>query len=97
MPVAEFTPNDLAVIEYTSGTSGKPKGVKLTNEAFNALSYFQKQSLKNEVGDKFLLIMPPFIAYGLVIGMHDMLCQGQHLLMIPTFTLDFHIEYFCCC
>lgn len=32
--------------------------------------------------------MPPFIAYGLVIGMHDMLCQGQHLLMIPTFTLD---------
>lgn len=88
VPVAEFTPNDLAVIEYTSGTSGKPKGVKLTNEAFNALSYFQKQSLKNEVGDKFLLIMPPFIAYGLVIGMHDMLCQGQHLLMIPTFTLD---------
>lgn len=59
VPVAEFTPNDLAVIEYTSGTSGKPKGVKLTNEAFNALSYFQKQSLKNEVGDKFLLIMPP--------------------------------------
>ena len=68
MPVAEFTPNDLAVIEYTSGTSGKPKGVKLTNEAFNALSYFQKQSLKNEVGDKFLLIMPPFIAYGLCRG-----------------------------
>ncbi|MGM9876155.1 MAG: class I adenylate-forming enzyme family protein [Bacilli bacterium] len=86
--VAEFTPDELAVIEYTSGTSGKPKGVKLANESFNALSYFQKQSLKNEIGDKFLLIMPPFIAYGLVIGMHDMLCQGQHLLMIPKFTLD---------
>ena len=85
---APFTPHELAVIEYTSGTSGKPKGVKLANESFNALSYFQKQSLKNAVGDKFLLIMPPFIAYGLVIGMHDMLCQGQHLLMIPSFTLD---------
>lgn len=87
-PLAPFEENELAVIEYTSGTSGKPKGVKLSNEAFNSLAYFQKQSLKNEVGDKFLLIMPPFIAYGLVIGMHDMLCQGQHLLMIPNFTLD---------
>lgn len=85
---APFQENELAVIEYTSGTSGKPKGVKLSNEDFNSLAYFQKQSLINEVGDKFLLIMPPFIAYGLVIGMHDMLCQGQHLLMIPNFTLD---------
>jgi len=82
------TKDELAIIEYTSGTSGKPKGVMLSNEAFNALAYFQKQSLLNDVGDKFLLIMPPFIAYGLVIGMHDMLCQGQHLLMIPNFTLD---------
>lgn len=85
---APFQENELSVIEYTSGTSGKPKGVKLSNEDFNSLAYFQKQSLKNRVGDKFLLIMPPFIAYGLVIGMHDMLCQGQHLLMIPNFTLD---------
>ena len=79
---------DLAVIEYTSGTSGDPKGVMLGNKSFVGLAHFQHESLKNKVGDKFLLIMPPFIAYGLVIGMHDMLCQGQHLLMIPNFTLD---------
>ena len=85
---AEHKKDELAIIEYTSGTSGKPKGVMLSNESFNALAYFQNQSLINNVGDKFLLIMPPFIAYGLVIGMHDMLCQGQHLLMIPNFTLD---------
>ena len=60
----------------------------LSNESFNSLAHFQFQSLKNNIGDKFLLIMPPFIAYGLVIGMHDMLCQGQHLIMIPNFTLD---------
>ena len=86
--IAEYNENELAVIEYTSGTSGIPKGVMLANESFNSLAHFQFQSLKNNVGDKFLLIMPPFIAYGLVIGMHDMLCQGQHLLMIPSFTLD---------
>ena len=86
--IAEYHEKELAVIEYTSGTSGIPKGVMLANESFNSLAHFQFQSLKNNVGDKFLLIMPPFIAYGLVIGMHDMLCQGQHLIMIPNFTLD---------
>lgn len=85
---APFEKNELAVIEYTSGTSGEPKGVMLSNESFNALSHFQSESCKMEAGKKFLLIMPPFIAYGLVIGMHNMLGQGQHLLMIPNFTLD---------
>lgn len=83
-----FVENELSVIEYTSGTSGEPKGVMLSNESFNALSHFQSESCKMLAGDKFLLIMPPFIAYGLVIGMHNMLGQGQHLLMIPNFTLD---------
>ena len=86
--VVPFVENELAVIEYTSGTSGEPKGVMLSNESFNALSLFQFQSCKMEPGKKFLLIMPPFIAYGLVIGMHNMFGQGQHLLMIPNFTLD---------
>ena len=86
--VAEYKEGELAIIEYTSGTSGIPKGVMLSNESFNSLAHFQFESLKNEVGDTFLLIMPPFIAYGLVIGMHDMLCQGQHLIMVPSFTLD---------
>ena len=86
--LAPYKENELAVIEYTSGTSGTPKGVMLGNESFNSLSHFQFESLKNKPGDKFLLIMPPFIAYGLVIGMHDMLCQGQHLIMIPNFSLD---------
>ena len=85
---APFNENEIAIIEYTSGTSGNPKGVELSNEALNSLAYFQKQSLKLPIGGKFLLIMPPFIAYGLVIGMHDMLCESQELIMIPNFTLD---------
>ena len=86
--VAKHNEDELAVIEYTSGTSGNPKGVMLSDDAFNAIVYFQNQTLDSKIGDKFLLIMPPFIAYGLVIGMHGMLSQGQHLIMIPNFTLD---------
>lgn len=82
------TEDSLAIIEYTSGTSGIPKGVKLSNKSLVSLSHSSRISYKCSVGDKFLLIMPPFIAYGLAIGMHDMLCMGQHLLIIPNFSLD---------
>lgn len=85
---SEFKEKQHACSIFTSGTSGSPKGVKLSNESFCSLSFIQQQMLKNKVGDKFLLIMPPFIAYGLVIGMHNMLCQGQELVMIPNFRLD---------
>ena len=78
-----------SVIVYTSGTSGNHIGAILTNDNFNNFALFQKQSVPDaKIGDKFLLIMPPFIAYGLVIGLHNQLCQGQELIMIPTFTLD---------
>lgn len=82
-----------AIIIYTSGTSGEPKGAISTNESFNSMTYCQHESIINtEVGDKFLLIMPPFIAYGLGIGLHGQLCTGQNLIMVPTFTIDNQAE-----
>lgn len=82
-----------AIIIYTSGTSGEPKGAISTNESFNSMTYCQHDSIINtEVGDKFLLIMPPFIAYGLGIGLHGQLCTGQNLIMVPTFTIDNQAE-----
>lgn len=78
-----------AIIVYTSGTSGEPKGAILSNDAFNGISFAQPESIVNvERGDKFLLIMPPFIAYGLAIGMHGQLCTGQELVMVPNFNID---------
>ena len=85
-PYQEGTP---AIIIYTSGTSGEPKGAIASNETFNNIACSQSFSLcDTKPGDKFLLIMPPFIAYGLAIGMHGQLCRGQELIMIPTFNID---------
>ena len=89
----EYYPNKKAIIIYTSGTSGEPKGAISTNESFNSMTYSQRDSIVNTVpGDKFLLIMPPFIAYGLGIGLHGQLCTGQNLIMVPTFTIDNQAE-----
>lgn len=84
-----YTPNSPAAIVYTSGTSGEPKGAISSNESLNNITMGQKIVLKDTVvGDKFLLIMPPFIAYGLAVGMHGQLCKGQTLVLIPNFNID---------
>ena len=89
VPSAPYKENTPAIIIYTSGTSGEPKGAIASNETFNNISCSQQFSLcDTKPGDKFLLIMPPFIAYGLAIGMHGQLCRGQELIMIPTFNID---------
>lgn len=84
-----YKENAPAVIVYTSGTSGEPKGAVASNETYNNLACSQIMCLKDtDVGDRFLLIMPPFIAYGLAVGMHGQLCRGQELVMVPSFSIE---------
>lgn len=73
-------------IIYTSGTTGVPKGAILTNK--NLLSMVC-QNICADMGwgknDRFLGIMPPFIAYGLVCGFSLPLCLGMRVTIIPKF------------
>lgn len=55
-----------AVIVYTSGTTGEPKGVVLSSDALNAHSFQEKYAnFGFERGKSFLLILPPFIGFGI--------------------------------
>lgn len=84
-----YEENKPAIIVYTSGTSGEPKGAIASNDTYNNIALSQSISLMDtKVGDKFLLIMPPFIAYGLAIGLHGQLCRGQELIMVPSFNIE---------
>jgi len=77
-----------AGIIYTSGTTGIPKGAVMSNGSINSMAQRYQYSVTNlKRGDKFLLIMPPFIAYGLVIGLHSQLCAGQCLALAPDFSI----------
>lgn len=74
------------VIEHTGGTTGFPKGVMLTNDNFNAATFQIKNSpLRLSRKDRFLNIMPPFIAYGMVLGIHTALTYGWQSIIIPKF------------
>lgn len=75
-----------AGIIYTSGTTGVPKGAVLTNKNLLSMVY---QNICADMGwaknDRFLGIMPPFIAYGLVCGFSLPLCLGMRVTIIPKF------------
>lgn len=65
------------VIAYTGGTTGKAKGVLLSNCAANAIAFQYKYAdkvLDFQNGECFLDIIPPFLAYGLFLGVHMALC-----------------------
>lgn len=77
---------DPAVVEYTGGTTGEPKGVLLSNLAVNtsAFHYISADTVLDfQKGQRFLDIIPPFLAYGLFLGIHMPLCVGLEVVISP--------------
>lgn len=72
------------VIVHTGGTTGASKCVMLCDNNFNALAFqFGHCRIKFRRGQRFLNVMPPFIAYGFGFGVHLPLCAGVTSIIIP--------------
>lgn len=74
------------VIVHTGGTTGKSKGVILSNNNLNSSvkqSEFTGQNMISS--DTWMNIMPPFIAYGASNGLHLPLSMGMKVVLIPQF------------
>ena len=75
-----------AGIVYTGGTTGEPKGAILTNRNIVAPCYqYRYADIPRGYNDKFVNIMPPFIAYGLVNGIMLPLSVNMECLLFPKF------------
>lgn len=74
----QFVPDTPVVAVSTGGTTGTPKKVLLTNENMNSsVSLSRAMGLNFQQGQTWYDIMPPFIAYGLVNGLHLPLSMGN--------------------
>lgn len=79
--------DDLAVILYSGGTTGTPKGIMLNNLSFNALGMGAIEVIKPCVpGATILSILPIFHGFGLGVCIHVPLCGGMGCVLVPAFS-----------
>ena len=82
----QYRKDSPVAIIYTGGTTGISKGAVLSNDSLTTMaiqSIFDTPRLYE--GKRFLGIMPPFIAYGLVFGQFIPFCTGLESVLIPAF------------
>jgi long-chain acyl-CoA synthetase len=89
-PVTELppsNPDDTAVILYTSGTTGRPKGAELShfNLFFNA-HYVRTQLLPMGPQTVALATLPLFHSFGQSVIQNAVLGSGGTLVLLPRFT-----------
>ena len=86
-PHARVNSEDDAVIMYSGGTTGKPKGIVLSNINFNAQAlgakYLVPELFKPEYS--FMAFLPNFHAFGLGCCIHMPLYFGARTFLIPQF------------
>ena len=77
---------DLAVILHSGGTTGKPKGIMLSNFNFNAECQQAGLVLPQiKPKEKIMTVLPNFHGFGLCVSMHAPLCLRMEVILIPEF------------
>lgn len=78
-------PHTACYMAHTSGTTGVPKSVFLSDVAFNAVTQDYMLSMSYKQGEVFLSTMIPYVVYGTLINVHMPLCLGLQTVLIPKF------------
>jgi long-chain acyl-CoA synthetase len=86
-PGALADESDVAVILYTSGTTGQPKGAQLShsNLLMNALASMRLLDVTASTHDTHLLALPLFHSFGSTVQMNAGFAAGSTLVLMPRF------------
>jgi long-chain acyl-CoA synthetase len=82
--------DELAVINYTSGSTGNPKGVMLTHLNLSGNVEFACQRIPHKPGDKVLSMLPIAHMFGLMFEFIYQICDGAEVYFLtqaPTPTV----------
>ena len=97
LPISHPKPatDDLALIQYTSGTTGTPKGAALTHR--NLLSNAAQArawvpSIVRGNGCVVYAVLPMFHAYGLTLCLTFAMSMGARLVLFPRFDPDMVLD-----
>lgn len=87
---------DLALIQYTSGTTGTPKGVMLSHFNLRANAEQGRAWVPglSEGGEVFYAVLPLFHAYGMTLCLTFAMSIGATVVLFPKFDIDLVLDAF---
>jgi len=93
-PVALDPKEDLALLQYTGGTTGLPKGVMLThyNLVVNTFQCMEWQEKHDEEQQRVLAVLPFFHVYGMTVVMNLCIATGALMILLPRFDVKEVLE-----
>jgi long-chain acyl-CoA synthetase len=84
--VAEREDDDTAVLLYTSGTTGQPKGAELTHANLRTNAITSRETLVELGSDDVVMgCLPLFHCFGLTCGLNAAVIAGACLTLVPRF------------
>jgi long-chain acyl-CoA synthetase len=83
LPVVD--PDTISTLLYTSGTTGKPKGAKLTHRNLLQNAHSCEAALGSQQEDKFLCVLPMFHAFGFTVCVLLPLYIGSTIVIFDSF------------
>ncbi|MHA6258310.1 fatty acid--CoA ligase family protein [Sporosarcina sp. CAU 1771] len=78
--------NETAVILYTSGTTGRPKGAMLTHKNLFSNARDIAEYLSFSENDRVIATLPVFHVFALTVVVNAPLLQGATILLVPRFS-----------
>ena len=84
-PVRAATPDDIALVLHTSGTTSRPKIVPLAHKNIAASAANIRRTLALTANDRGLVIMPLFHIHGLIAALSAPLSAGGEVCCSPGF------------
>ncbi|MGG1573967.1 long-chain-fatty-acid--CoA ligase [Fictibacillus sp. NRS-1165] len=90
-PAGIVSERDVAVLQYTGGTTGRSKGAMLTHKNIiaNVLQSYEFFKFNIEIGkEKYLTVIPLFHVFGMTSCMNLAIYTASESIMLPRFDID---------
>ena len=86
-PSAPVVADDLAMLQYTSGATGAPKGAMLTHRNLLAAVASTRAWMRADGSPNagVICIIPFFHVFGVTVGLHLSVAKGYRMILVPRF------------